>query len=162
MTGEQSSKDMNGIFAIRPESVSIIEAQNKAEIFAQMSALFANAWGLDGALVLEHLHEREHLGSTGFGRGVAIPHARFPGIKRPIAALAKLVRPVEYNAADGMLVDLVFGLLSPDASGVTHLHALAAISRLVRDDRMHEALSEAPDAEALYSLIANVTDRDAA
>lgn len=162
MTGEKSPSDMNGIFAIKPESVSIIEAQNKDEILARMSALFAQAWALDSVLVLEHLLERERLGSTGFGRGVAIPHARFPGIKRPIAALAKLVRPVEYHAADGMPVDLVFGLLSPDTSGVTHLHALAAISRLVRDERMHEALNEAPDAEALYSLIANVTDRDAA
>lgn len=162
MTGEQSLSDMNGIFAIKPEAVAIIEAQSKDEILVRMSELFAQAWDLESAMVLEHLLEREQLGSTGFGRGVAIPHARFPVIKRPICALAKLVRPVDYNAADGMPVDLVFGLLSPDASGVTHLHALAAISRLVRDDRMHEAMNEAPDAEALYSLIANVTDRDAA
>ena len=153
---------MNGIFAITPEAVSFIEASGKDEILEDLSDLFASAWSLDKQLVLEHLTERERLGSTGFGRGVAIPHARFPDINRPIAAIAKLSQPVEFDAADGMPVDLVFGLLSPDSSGVTHLHALAAVSRLVRDDRMHEALTEAPDADALFSLIANVTDRDAA
>ena len=153
---------MNGIFAIKPEAVSLIESGSKDEILDDLSGLFAQAWGLERTLVLEHLIERERLGSTGFGRGVAIPHARFPDIRRPIAAFAKLARPVAFEAADGMPVDLVFGLLSPDNSGVTHLHALAAVSRLVRDDRMHEALTEAPDADALYGLIANVTDRDAA
>ncbi len=64
--------------------------------------------------------------------------------------------------ADAMPVDIVFGLLSPENAGATHLHALAAISRMMRDDRMHAALMEAPDAEALYSLLCNVIDRDAA
>ncbi len=153
---------MNGIFAIKPEAVSLIESDNKDEILDDLSGLFAQAWSLDRTQVLEQLTERERLGSTGFGRGVAIPHARFPNLRRPIASFAKLARPVAFEASDGMPVDLVFGLLSPDNSGVKHLHALAAVSRLVRDDRMHEALSEAPDADALYGLIANVTDRDAA
>jgi PTS system nitrogen regulatory IIA component len=76
--------------------------------------------------------------------------------------LLRLSEPTEFAAADGMPVDLVFGLVSPENSGAAHLHALAAISRLVRDERIHEALSEAPDAEALYGLISNVADRDAA
>ena len=72
--------------------------------------------------------------------------------------------PVVTNiaAADGMPVNLVFGLLSPENSGATHLHALAAISRLARDERVYDALTEAPDAEALYGLLTNATDRDAA
>jgi len=153
---------MNDIFGIKPAAVALIQADTKRAILDELSKLFAQGCGLDRSLVLEHLMERENLGSTGFGRGVAIPHARFPGIKRPIVALAKLVRPVAFDAADGMPVGLVFGLLSPDHSGVTHLHALAAISRLVRDERMHDALSQAPDAAALYCLIAHVTERDAA
>src|SRR5919107_1466526 len=78
------------------------------------------------------------------------------------AALLKLRQPVDFASADGMPVDLVFGLLSPENSGATHLHALAAISRLVRDERVHEALSDAPNKEALYGLLTNATDRDAA
>lgn len=153
---------MNGIFAIRPEAVSIIEADTKDAILTEMSMIFARAYDLQHGDVREHLLERESLGSTGFGRGVALPHARMPGIRRPIAALAKLARPVDFAAADRMPVTLVFGLLSPDSSGVAHLHALAAISRLVRNERMTEALSEAPNAEAMYGLLTNVTDRDAA
>jgi PTS system nitrogen regulatory IIA component len=93
---------------------------------------------------------------------VAIPHARIEGLKRPVAALLKLEHAVDFAAADDLPVDLVFGLLSPADAGATHLHALAAISRLVRDETMHEALVEATDAEALYALLTNATDRDAA
>ena len=76
--------------------------------------------------------------------------------------MLKLRQPVDFASADGLPVDLVFGLLSPEHSGATHLHALAAISRLMRDERVHEALSEAPDEAALFSLLNNATDRDAA
>jgi len=113
-------------------------------------------------VVLEYLDEREKLGSTGFGRGVAIPHARIPGLSRPVAALLKLNHPADFQAADGLPVDLVFGLLSPENSGVGHLHALAAISRLVRDEHIHDALSDAPDEEAIYGLLTNVSDRNVA
>ena len=153
---------MSPLYSIRPEAVAIVDAADKPAILSTLSELFARGWGLDPATVLEQLEEREKLGSTGFGRGVAIPHARIGGLNRPVAALLKLRQPVDFVAADGMPVDLVFGLLSPENSGATHLHALAAISRLVRDERVHEALSEAPDAEALYGLIANASDRDAA
>lgn len=153
---------MNVSFSMDPESVAIRQADDKQDILQQLSQLFADVWSLDPALVLERLEERESLGSTGFGRGIAIPHARFPGINRPVAAMLRLRRPVEFEAADGMPVDIVFGLLSPEDSGVMHLHALAELSRMVRDERIHEALSEAPDAEAIFGLLTNATDRDAA
>lgn len=153
---------MSPLFTIKPESVAIVGAATKPQILEALALRFAAAYGLDASEVLERLQEREHLGSTGFGRGVAIPHARVAGPRRPMVALLKLEEPVDFAAADGMPVDLVFGLVSPENCGVTHLHALAAISRLVRDDRVHEALSEAPDEEALYSLLTNATDRDAA
>ncbi|QZH76183.1 MAG: PTS sugar transporter subunit IIA [Erythrobacter sp.] len=149
-------------FALKPESVAILNAASKSDILHQLAQVFAKAWELNAALVLDHLEEREKLGSTGFGRGVAIPHARIPGIRRPIVAVIKLERPVDFGAADGLPVDLVIGLLSPEQSGAAHLQALAAASRLVRDERMHDALVDAPNAEAIYSLITNVTDRDAA
>lgn len=153
---------MPSLFSIIPEAVTTIQAETKREILDLLAEHFAKSYALDSTEVLDRLDERERLGSTGFGRGVAIPHARVPGIKRPVAALLRLKEPVDFDAADALPVDLVFGLLSPESAGVAHLHALAAISRIVRDDRTHEALIEAPDAAALYALLTNVTDRDAA
>jgi PTS system nitrogen regulatory IIA component len=153
---------MSPLYSIRPEAVAIIDAADKPAILDRLSQTFAHSWGLDAAMVLEQLEERERLGSTGFGRGVAIPHARIPGISRPVAVLLKLRQPADFASADGLPVDIVFGLLSPENSGATHLHALAAISRLMRDEAMHAALAAAPDAEAIYGLLCNVIDRDAA
>ena len=153
---------MDPLFAMVPEAVTVIHAADKPAILSALAGVFARAYDLKAEDVLDYLEERERLGSTGFGRGVAIPHARFPGLQRPVAALLKLEHPAEFAAADGLPVDLVFGLLSPADSGATHLHALAAVSRTVRDEAMHDALSTAPDAEALYALLANATDRDAA
>lgn len=153
---------MNVHFLLDPSAVEIVAAKSKHAILELLARRFAASYGFDAAEVLERLEERENLGSTGFGRGLAIPHARADGLRRPVTALLKLEEPVEFDAADGMPVDLVFGLVSPEHSGVGHLHALAAMSRLVRDERVRDALSEAPDAEALYGLIANAADRDAA
>lgn len=75
--------------------------------------------------------------------GVAIPHARIPELNRPVAAFFRLESPVAFDAADGMPVDMVFGLLSPEQAGAAHLHALAAISRMMRDEALHVALGEA-------------------
>ena len=147
---------------MKPESVAILDATDKQAVLDALSRTFARAWSLDAGEVLEQLEERERLGSTGFGRGVAIPHARMPGLQRPVAALLTLRQPIDFAAADGLPVDLVIGLISPENSGATHLHALAAISRMMRDERVHEALSEAPDEEALFSLLNNAADRDAA
>ncbi|MFO1255092.1 MAG: PTS sugar transporter subunit IIA [Sphingomonadaceae bacterium] len=153
---------MTALFTLLPEAVGTIEADSKPAILDQLAQRFAGVYGLDPVLVLERLEEREKLGSTGFGRGVAIPHARIPDLGRPVAAFLRLATPVAFDAADGMPVDLIFGLLSPEAAGAAHLHALAAISRMMRDEKMHAALGEANDAEALYALLANQIDRDAA
>ncbi len=153
---------MNTLFTLQPESVATVSAENKAQVLHLLADRFAHVYNLDPAQVLERIEEREKLGSTGFGRGVAIPHARIAGLNRPVAAFLRLETPVAYDAADGMPVDLVFGLLSPEQAGAAHLHALASISRLMRDERMHTALSQAPGAEAIYGLLCNVIDRDAA
>jgi PTS system nitrogen regulatory IIA component len=153
---------MSPLFSIKPEAIAFVDAADKQSILEQLSAVFARSWGLDAGQVLEQLDEREKLGSTGFGRGVPIQHARLPGVTPPLAALFKRRHPADFASADGLPVDLVIGLLSPENSGATHLHALAAISRLMRDERVHEALSDAPDEEALYGLLTNATDRDAA
>ena len=153
---------MTALFTLLPDAVGTIDADSKQAILEQLAARFAEVYGLDAAMVLERIEEREKLGSTGFGRGVAIPHARIPELSRPVATFFRLESPVTFAAADGMPVDLVFGLLSPEQAGAAHLHALAAISRMMRDEQMRAALSDAPGAEALYALLANVIDRDAA
>ncbi len=153
---------MTALFTLPPESVGIVAVDSKQAILDQLAHRFASVYELDPALVLERIEEREKLGSTGFGRGVAIPHARLPGLSRPVAVFLRLTAPVAFDAADGMPVDLVFGLLSPEQAGAAHLHALAAISRMMRDEALHGALGEAQDAEAIYALLANGIDRDAA
>jgi len=153
---------MSALFTLLPEAVSTIDADGKAAIMARLAARFASVYGLDREMVLARIEARERLGSTGFGRGVAIPHARLADLDSPVAVFFRLKSPVVFDAADDMPVDLVFGLLSPEQAGAAHLHALAAISRMMRDDRMHAALSHALSDEALYGLLSNVIDRDAA
>lgn len=153
---------MDPLYVLKPDAVAIVDAADKPAILQTLAALFAQAYDLDAGLVLDYLDEREKLGSTGFGRGVAIPHARIPGIQRPVTALLKLRHPAQFNAADGLPVDLVFGLLSPEHSGAAHLHALASISRLMRDEDVRDALTDAPSEEAMYGLLTNATDRDVA
>ncbi len=153
---------MNAIFKLLPEAVWVAAPADKPAILDAMATRFASVYALDREVVLEGLQEREALGSTGFGRGVALPHARVEGLARPIAALMKLTAPIDFAAADGLPVDIVIGLLSPTNAGATHLHALAALSRMVRDEDMHRALGEASDTETLYALLTNASDRDAA
>ena len=153
---------MTALFTLLPEAVETIRADGKPAILRALARRFAAVYGLDAATVLAGIEEREKLGSTGFGRGVAIPHARIAGLGRPVAAFLRLEAPVMFDAADAMPVDLVFGLLSPEQAGTAHLHALAAISRTMRDEAMHSALCKAADADVIYGLLCNVIDRDAA
>ena len=151
---------MNVNVKIPPEAVGTIGADSRQGVLEALSVRFASVYGVESDDVLESLEEREALGSTGFGRGIAIPHARIATVSQPVAVLFRLDAPVEFGAADGMPVDLVFGLLSPVNAGAKHLHALAAISRMARDDAMRQAMIEAQTPETLYSLLANVSDND--
>ena len=153
---------MTSLFTIDPEAVRMVRADSKAQILDMLADSFAEVYGLDRDVLHERIEEREKLGSTGFGRGVAIPHARIEGLEKPVAAFLRLEAPVEFDAADGMPIDCVFGLLSPEQAGAAHLQALAAISRIMRDDKMHAALLAAADREAVRGLLVNVLDRDAA
>lgn len=153
---------MTVLFTLLPEAVGTIRAESKATILAELAGRFASVYELDRQAVAEGIDAREKLGSTGFGRGVAIPHARLEGLGRPVAAFLRLEAPAAFDAADGMPVQFIFGLLSPENAGATHLHALASISRMMRDEGMHAELAAAPDAEAIYGLLSNVIDRNAA
>ncbi len=163
-TGTKAIKSsaMTALFTLHPDAVGTIRAESKAEILSQLAQRFAKVYALDAGAIRERIEEREKLGSTGFGRGVAIPHARIPDIARPVAVFLRLEQPVSFDSADDMPVDLVFGLLSPEQAGAAHLHALAAISRMMRDEAMHTALTQASGDEALYGLLSNGIDRNAA
>ena len=153
---------MAHLFLLEPDAVATVPAMDKSQVLGALADRFAAVYGLDRGEVLERIEERERLGSTGFGRGVASPHARIAGVTEPVAAFLRLDVPVAFEAADAMPVGLVFGLLSPEQGGAAHLQALAAISRLMRDERMRAKLENAPNAEAIYGLLCNVIDRDAA
>lgn len=151
----------------RPEAVALGRSESgsgpsKNAVLAQLADLFSSVYDLDAADILEGFEQREALGSTGFGKGVAIPHYRSTAVKRPTLALLKLPTPCDFGAADAEPVSLVFGLISPENAGATHLHALAAISRFVRDDVVLQGLHDAPDADALFALLTNQFLRDAA
>ncbi len=149
-------------FQFAPEAVGFADAATKSAAIDAMATLFSRVYGIDLALLAERMNEREAMGSTGFGRGVAIPHARVPGLKRPVAGFLKLAQPIDFAAVDGAPVNLVFGLISPEQSGVAHLHALAAISRLMRDESVQASLIAAKREDELFGLLSNVIDRNAA
>ncbi len=139
-----------------------VHCPSKSELLARLSAIAAENYGLDADVVHEGLVERERLGPTGFGGGTAIPHCKVAGIDMPVAIFARLAKPVEYNAVDDEPVDLVCALVSPAQDGASHLRALAEISRLFRDEKFRTQLRGAADADAMFALLTNIEERDAA
>ena len=116
----------------------------------------------DAGEILSSLSERERLGSTGFGQGVAIPHGKIEGLSRIYCLFARLAEPVDYKAIDGQPVDLVFLLLSPPDAGAEHLKALAAISRVTRHAPTLEKMRGARSRDALAAVLMGADERDAA
>jgi len=135
---------------------------NKRSLMKQLADLAAQRLGLDSSTILAGLNEREQLGSTGFGQGVAIPHAKVEGLDRVYGLFARLGEPVDYKAIDGRAVDLAFLLLSPPDAGAEHLKALAAISRVTRDAATLERLRGARSRDALAALLMGADELDAA
>ena len=135
---------------------------NKRALLQQLTQLAAQRLGLDHSTLLASVVERERLGSTGFGQGVAIPHGKIEGLQRIYGLFARLAEPVEYKAIDGAPVDLVFLLLSPVDSGAEHLKALAAISRVVRHGPTLDKMRGARSRDALAAVLMGADERDAA
>ena len=134
---------------------------NKKSLLQQLAHLAGNRLGLDASAILASLTEREQLGSTGFGQGVAIPHGKIEGLSRIYGMFTRLAEPIDYKAIDGRKVDLVFLLLSPPDAGVEHLKALARVSRKLRDRSFVAKLRGAGSPDALYALLANGDGRGA-
>lgn len=139
-----------------------LPAGNKRSLFKQLADIAAQRLGVDSTAVLAGLNEREQLGSTGFGHGVAIPHAKIDGLDEIYGLFARLADPVEYKAIDAKPVDLVFLLLSPPNAGAEHLKALAATSRVTRDAATLERLRGARTRDALAAVLMGADERDAA
>jgi PTS system nitrogen regulatory IIA component len=139
-----------------------LQAANKKGLFQLLAAAAAKRTGIAGKTISSSLAEREKIGSTGFGGGVAIPHGKIEGLPKVFGYFARLSTPVDYQAVDGLPVDLVFLLLSPPDAGADHLKALAGISRMFRDRQIVAKLRGARSKDAIYALLAGVETRNAA
>jgi PTS system nitrogen regulatory IIA component len=126
---------------------------NKKQLLQELARRAATVTGIADRRIYEALAERERLGTTGIGAGVAIPHSRLPELTRLYGLFARLERPVAFEAIDDQPVDLVFLLLAPLDAGADHLKALARMSRLLRDRGTCEKLRGANSADALYVLL---------
>ena len=135
---------------------------SKKALLQQVANLAGQRLALDSSAILASVSEREQLGSTGFGQGVAIPHGRIEGLKRIYCLFARLAEPLDYKAIDGRPVDLVFLLLSPPEAGAEHLKALAAISRVTRHAATLEKMRGARSRDALTAVLMGADERDAA
>ena len=138
--------------------VAHLKAANKKQVLQEVAAKAAALTGLPERRIFETLMERERLGSTGMGQGIAIPHGRIAGVSRMTGLFAQLANPVDFDAMDDQPVDLVFLLLAPVGAGADHLKALARVSRLLRNQSICEKLRVASDASALFSLLTEPTD----
>jgi PTS system nitrogen regulatory IIA component len=139
-----------------------LSASNKRALFHALGQIAGPRLGLEPAEVVASLGDRERLGSTGFGGGVAIPHGKVPSLRRIYGLVAHLSQPIDYKAIDGGPVDLVFLLLSPPDAGADHLKALAAISRVVRHGPTLEKLRGARSRDALAAVLMGVDEPYAA
>jgi len=142
---------------LQPESViAHLRATNKNQALMELSKRASESTGVDEGQILKVLLERERLGSTGVGDGIALPHGKVAGLDRLYGAFARADGPIDFDAIDGRPVDLIFLLLTPPGS-TENLKALARISRLLRDRVNCENLRASDSADALYALVTNET-----
>lgn len=139
---------------LRPDAVKVIHsASSKKRLFHELGGVAESCLGLDGHAVTLALQEREALGPTGVGHGVALPHARLQTVEKVCGAFVRLDKPIEFDAVDRQPVDLVFMLLAPEEAGVDHLKALAVVSRTLRSGDICAKLRANSDASALHAIL---------
>lgn len=139
---------------LKPEAVRVITAaSSKKRLLQEFGDLAESAYGLPAQPVLEALQERENLGPTGVGHGVALPHARFDGLDRVVGAFILLEKPVDFNSVDRQPIDVAFALFAPEAAGVEHLKALARVSRQLREPAICAKLRANPDPAKLFMIL---------
>jgi PTS system nitrogen regulatory IIA component len=136
--------------------MSRLKVSSKKQALQDLARRAAEITGVHERQIFDVLLERERLGTTGVGNGIAIPHGKLTDVKRMFGLFARLEHPVDFEAIDEQPVDLIFLLLAPEGAGADHLKALARVSRLLRDRAICEKLRGADQAEAIYALL---TDR---
>ena len=134
--------------------IPALKVNNKKQALQEIAARAAELTGRPEREILDVLMQRERLGSTAIGSGIAIPHGKLPKLDRLFGLFARLDRPIDFEALDGQPVDLIFLLLAPENAGADHLKALARIARLLRDADMTRLLRDSSDREALYAVLA--------
>jgi PTS system nitrogen regulatory IIA component len=139
---------------LKPEAVKVLtSASSKKRLMQDIADLAEQAYGLASGAVLDALLEREALGPTGVGHGVALPHARLEGLDRVVGAFVILDKPIDFNSVDRQPVDLAFALFAPEDAGVEHLKALALVSRTLRNPAICTKLRANPDPNTLYTIL---------
>ena len=134
--------------------IPAMKVNGKKQALQEIAAKAAELTGHNEKAVLEILLQREKLGSTGVGNGVAIPHGKLQKLGSVFGLFARLERPIDFEALDGQPVDLIFLLLAPEGAGADHLKALARVARLLRDSEVARKLRASNGAEAIYAVLA--------
>lgn len=139
---------------ITPDAVlPSLKAGNKKQALQELSRRAAELTGQHERAIFDVLLERERLGTTGVGHGIAIPHGKLPSLNKVYGLFARMERPIPFDSIDEQPVDLVFLLLAPEHAGADHLKALARVSRLLRDQSICEKLRGSDSADAIYALL---------
>ena len=146
-----------------PEAVlASAKATGKKALLAELASRASGLFNVDESKLFDRLLERERLGSTGIGGGIAIPHGRLASMVKPLGLFARMANPVDFDAIDERPVDIVFLLVTPEGAGADHLKALARVSRLLRDRSLVEKLRATDNAEALYALLVETVQAQSA
>ncbi len=139
---------------LKPEAVRVLgQVSSKKRLFQQLGQIMSSCCDVNADEAFDALQERESLGPTGVGHGVALPHARLPGLSGINGAFLRLQKPLDYGSVDRQPVDLVFALFAPEDTGVEHLKALALVSRTMRDKDICAKLRANDDPVALHALL---------
>ncbi len=139
-----------------------LRANSKKQALQELAARGSEITGLEERVIFETLVQREKLGSTGVGGGIAIPHGKLPGLNRIHCVFARLAKPVDFDAIDDQPVDLMFLLLAPENAGADHLKALARLARVLREPGVAARLRAAGETSALYAILTEGARHDAA
>jgi PTS system nitrogen regulatory IIA component len=130
-----------------------LRVNSKKQALQELAAHAARLTGLEAAAIYEALLQRERLGSTGIGEGIAIPHGKLPGLTRIFGLVARLEKPIDFEALDSQHVDVLFLLLAPEGAGADHLKALSRVARVLREPGLVERVRATRDAAALYAIM---------
>ncbi len=148
---------------LKPTAVRVVShVTSKKRLFQDLAEIAAAVYGLEPSETVNALQERESLGPTGVGHGVALPHARLDGLDRVIGIFMRLEKPLDFDAVDRQPVDLIFALFAPKDSGVDHLKALALVSRTMRDAAICAKLRSNGDAATLHAVLTEARPSQAA